>query len=84
MSLQDVTIVITGSARGIGAATAELAAARGANVVVSDIIDDAGEATVADLPELVTIITQCSTIAAGTLSLTWPIFFMNWLCSVSR
>jgi len=25
----------------------------------------AGEATVADLPELVTIITQCSTIAAG-------------------
>lgn len=40
-------MVITGSARGIGAATAAMAASRGANVVVSDVIDDAGEATVA-------------------------------------
>ena len=46
MSLQDVTMVITGSARGIGAATAAMAAARGANVVVSDVVDDVGEATV--------------------------------------
>ena len=39
-------MVITGSARGIGAATAAMAAARGANVVVSDVVDDVGEATV--------------------------------------
>ena len=49
MSLQDVTIVITGSARGIGAATAAMAASRGANVVVSDVVDDVGEATVAEI-----------------------------------
>jgi NAD(P)-dependent dehydrogenase (short-subunit alcohol dehydrogenase family) len=47
MPLKDVTFVITGSARGIGAATAAMAASRGANVVVSDVIDDVGEATVA-------------------------------------
>jgi NAD(P)-dependent dehydrogenase (short-subunit alcohol dehydrogenase family) len=49
MSLQDVTMVITGSARGIGAATAAMAASRGANVVVSDVIDSIGEATVAKI-----------------------------------
>jgi len=49
MSLKDLTIVITGSARGIGAATASMAAARGANVVVSDINDEAGEEAVAKI-----------------------------------
>ncbi len=49
MSLKDVTIVITGGARGIGAATAAMAAARGANVVISDVIDEVGEATVAKI-----------------------------------
>jgi NAD(P)-dependent dehydrogenase (short-subunit alcohol dehydrogenase family) len=47
MPLKDVTFVITGSARGIGAATAAMAASRGANVVVSDVVDDIGKATVA-------------------------------------
>lgn len=46
MSIRDMTFVITGSARGIGAATAALAASRGANVVVSDVKDELGEATV--------------------------------------
>lgn len=45
MSIEGMTFVITGSARGIGAATARLAAARGADVVVSDVNDDVGEAT---------------------------------------
>lgn len=45
MSLAAMTFVITGSARGIGAATASMAASRGANVVVSDVNDEAGEAT---------------------------------------
>lgn len=49
MTLKDLTIVITGSARGIGAATATMAASRGANVVVSDVIDEAGEETVAKI-----------------------------------
>lgn len=37
MDLQDKVIVITGSGRGLGAATAELCARHGAKVVVSDI-----------------------------------------------
>jgi NAD(P)-dependent dehydrogenase (short-subunit alcohol dehydrogenase family) len=46
MTMKDLSIVITGGARGIGAATAELAAAQGALVTVSDVIDDVGRATV--------------------------------------
>lgn len=46
MELTDRTIVITGGANGIGAATARMSAGRGAKVVVSDIDDDAGQATV--------------------------------------
>src|SRR5436190_1464465 len=42
MRLDDMTFVITGAARGIGAATARTAAARGAAVVVADLDDDAG------------------------------------------
>jgi NAD(P)-dependent dehydrogenase (short-subunit alcohol dehydrogenase family) len=42
MDLQDKVIVITGSGRGLGAATAELCARHGAKVVVSDIRFDWG------------------------------------------
>lgn len=47
--LAGMTFVITGAAQGIGAATARMAAARGANVVVADIDDDAGASTVAEI-----------------------------------
>ena len=47
MGVEGMTFVITGAARGIGAATARIAASRGAAVVVSDILDDAGEETAA-------------------------------------
>lgn len=47
--LDGMTFVITGAARGIGAETARLAARRGANVVVSDVLDEAGHATAADI-----------------------------------
>jgi NAD(P)-dependent dehydrogenase (short-subunit alcohol dehydrogenase family) len=49
MGIEAMTFVITGAARGIGAATARLAAARGANVVVSDVLVEQGEATAADI-----------------------------------
>jgi NAD(P)-dependent dehydrogenase (short-subunit alcohol dehydrogenase family) len=45
--VEGLRFVITGSARGIGAATAETSAARGASVMVSDVDDDAGNETVA-------------------------------------
>lgn len=41
--------LITGSARGIGAATAELLARRGHHVIVSDVLDDEGRAHAAAL-----------------------------------
>lgn len=44
--MKDKTIVVTGAASGIGKASAELFAALGANVVVSDIQEDEGEAVV--------------------------------------
>lgn len=47
MSIEGSTFVITGGARGIGAATAHLAAERGANVVVSDVLAEAGNETAA-------------------------------------
>ncbi len=45
MSFDGMTFVITGSARGIGAATARMAASRGANVMVSDVNDAQGRET---------------------------------------
>lgn len=45
MSIDGSTFVITGAARGIGAETARLAAERGANVVVSDVLVEEGEET---------------------------------------
>jgi NAD(P)-dependent dehydrogenase (short-subunit alcohol dehydrogenase family) len=43
-SVEGLTFVITGGAQGIGAATARLAARRGAQVVIADLADEAGEA----------------------------------------
>ena len=45
--LDGMIFVITGAAQGIGAATARMAAARGASVVVADVDDAAGERTAA-------------------------------------
>ena len=41
---KDLKILITGGARGIGAATARLLAAQGASVMISDVLDDEGAA----------------------------------------
>jgi NAD(P)-dependent dehydrogenase (short-subunit alcohol dehydrogenase family) len=49
--LEGMTFVVTGAARGIGAETARLAASRGAAVVVSDVLADAGEQTAAAIRE---------------------------------
>lgn len=46
MELQDKVIIVTGSGRGIGQATAALCAQYGAKVVVSDIKEDWGRETV--------------------------------------
>lgn len=49
MRLKDKTIIITGAARGIGAAIAERLAREGAHIVLCDIDETAGEATTARL-----------------------------------
>ncbi|MGV9667990.1 glucose 1-dehydrogenase [Nocardia niigatensis] len=43
------TILITGAARGIGAAAARQAVAAGANVVIADVLDDEGQALAGEL-----------------------------------
>lgn len=48
-SLEGLRFVITGGAQGIGAATAAMAVASGAEVVVSDVADDRGRALVEEL-----------------------------------
>jgi 3-oxoacyl-[acyl-carrier protein] reductase len=45
MLLRDKVAIITGSGRGIGAATAQLFAAHGAKVVVTDIDAEPAQAT---------------------------------------
>lgn len=49
MSIEGMRFVITGSAVGIGAGTARLAASRGASVVVSDMNDVAGKTLVDEI-----------------------------------
>jgi len=49
--LADKTAIITGAARGMGAATARLFAAEGARVVISDVLDAEGEALARELGE---------------------------------
>ncbi len=50
-ALTDKTILISGGASGIGAASARLARQRGANVVLTDLATDAGEALARELGE---------------------------------
>jgi 3alpha(or 20beta)-hydroxysteroid dehydrogenase len=49
--LEGRTALVTGSARGTGEATARLLAAEGARVVVSDVLDERGEAVAAQIGE---------------------------------
>jgi 3alpha(or 20beta)-hydroxysteroid dehydrogenase len=52
--LDNKVVLITGGARGQGAAEAELFAAEGATVYISDVLDDVGEATADRLGDVVT------------------------------
>ncbi|MEV7599167.1 glucose 1-dehydrogenase [Kitasatospora sp. NPDC089797] len=45
------TVIITGGARGLGAEAAGLAVAAGANVVITDVLEEDGRATAAELGE---------------------------------
>ncbi|CAM5566120.1 oxidoreductase [Streptomyces spiroverticillatus] len=45
------TVIITGGARGLGAEAAKQAVAAGANVVITDVLDEDGKATAAELGE---------------------------------
>ncbi|MBK5278844.1 MAG: SDR family NAD(P)-dependent oxidoreductase, partial [Bacteroidia bacterium] len=47
--MKNKTVIITGAASGIGKATAELFAKKGANVVVSDIQESEGKKVVKDI-----------------------------------
>jgi NAD(P)-dependent dehydrogenase (short-subunit alcohol dehydrogenase family) len=49
--LQGRVALVTGGARGIGAASAKALAAAGAAVLITDVLDDAGEKTAAEIVE---------------------------------
>ncbi|MCZ4493233.1 MAG: family oxidoreductase [Conexibacter sp.] len=48
--LDDKVAIVTGSARGIGRATAELLSAQGAKVVINDLDGDVAQQTASDIP----------------------------------
>jgi len=50
---EDLKLIVTGGARGIGAATARLLAPQGASILITDVIDDEGEALAVELGERV-------------------------------
>src|SRR3954462_10010359 len=52
--LEGKVALITGAARGQGAAEARLFAAEGASVVLTDVLDDEGKATAEDIGEAAT------------------------------
>ncbi|WP_306117680.1 MULTISPECIES: SDR family NAD(P)-dependent oxidoreductase [unclassified Roseitalea] len=47
--VSDLKVIVTGGARGIGAATARLLAADGARVMITDILDEEGNAVAAEI-----------------------------------
>lgn len=47
----DISLLITGGARGIGAATARLLAAEGARIMITDVLDEEGQDLAAELGE---------------------------------
>ena len=49
MRLDEVSIIITGGARGIGAATARMFAEGGAQVMIADLLDEEGQALAEEL-----------------------------------
>jgi NAD(P)-dependent dehydrogenase (short-subunit alcohol dehydrogenase family) len=51
LSLQDKVVLITGGAQGIGQATAQLCAERGAAIIIADLNRDGGEQTAAEIRE---------------------------------
>jgi len=51
LSTQDLIVLITGGARGIGAATARLLAKGGARILITDQLDEEGELLAAELGE---------------------------------
>jgi 3alpha(or 20beta)-hydroxysteroid dehydrogenase len=48
-SLQNKVVLVSGAARGIGASEARLLAARGAKVVLGDVLDEAGRAVAEEI-----------------------------------
>ncbi|RDW93960.1 SDR family NAD(P)-dependent oxidoreductase [Aspergillus mulundensis] len=75
-SLANKTVVITGGAEGIGAATVELFALQGSKVIFLDIADDAAQTTIAR------VVSRTEEAAArGGPAITPPIFYH---CDVSN